>query len=123
MKWLVLSLMCLCLCGCDAKDTTGFSLDLDNLNWQTGALIALAYFANSRGHLASVAKVVLSVLRGLKILPSADSKESLTANDTAKLLAELYLKLSGQPELQGQLLKLMVPQPQVASDEKLEARG
>lgn len=109
MKWIVLSLMCLCLCGCDAKDTTGFSLDLDNLNWQTGALIALAYFANSRGHLAGVAKVVLSVLRGLKILPAADSKESVDAAEASKLLAELFLKLQGHPELQGKIVKLMEP--------------
>jgi len=110
MKFIVLlALMCAVCCGCDAKNATGFTLDLDKLNWQTGALIALAYFANSQGHFKTLASGVLSVLRGLKILPAADSQESLSAAAAAKLLAELYLRLSGHPELQGKLLRMMEP--------------
>ena len=112
MKFTVLLALMLCgfCCGCDAKDAKEFTLNLDHLNWQTGALIALAYFANSRGHFATAAQGLLSVLRALKILPAAGSKEALDAEGAAKLLAELYLKLSGHPELQHKLLTIMAPQ-------------
>jgi hypothetical protein len=109
MRWmLLLSVLLLCgLTGCDAKDVP--ALNLDSLNWQTGALIVLAYLANSRGHLAGLAKAVMGILRGLKILPPVDSKESLSAEEVAKLLADLYVRLKGHPELQEGVLKLMGP--------------
>lgn len=110
MRWMILVLFCLCgLVGCDAKDATALSLNLDKLNWQTGALIALAYLANSRGHFSAIASAALSVLRGLKLLPAADSKESLSAEEVAKLLAGLYVQLKGHPQLQDGILKLMTP--------------
>lgn len=108
MRWMFLIVLLLCgLAGCDAKDATALSLNLDKLNWQTGALIALAYLANSRGHFSAIATAALSVLRGLKLLPAADSKESLSAEEVAKLLASLYVQLKGHPELQDGILKLM----------------
>jgi hypothetical protein len=85
------------------------ALNMDSLNWQTIALIVLAYVANSRGHLSAVATAALSVLRSLRILPAADSKESLSAEEVAKLLADLYVRLKGHPELQDGILKLMQP--------------
>lgn len=112
MRLMLLAMLLLCgVTGCDAKDATALSLNLDQLNWQTGALIALAYIANSRGHFASIASAALSVLRGLKLLPAADSKESLSAEEVAKLLADLYVRLKGHPDLQAGILKLMTPGP------------
>ena len=110
MRWILLAVLLLCgLTGCDAKDATALSLNLDKLNWQTGALIALAYLANSRGHFAAIASAALGVLRGLKLLPAADSKESLSAEEVAKLLADLYVRFKGHPDLQDGILKLMTP--------------
>lgn len=120
MKWIVLTTLLLCgfCCGCDSKDATGFTLDLDHLNWQTGALIALAYFANSRGHFAGIASAIRGVLQGLKILPATNSPEALSADAAAALLAELYLKLAGHPELQAGLLQLMQPTDAVPTKSK-----
>ena len=44
-KWMLLicSLMLLGISGCDSGDVTGLKIDLSQLNWQTGALIALAH--------------------------------------------------------------------------------
>lgn len=109
MRWILLAVLCLCATGCDAKDGAKLALNLDQLNWQTGALIALAYLANSRGHFATLANAVLGILRGLKILPAANSKDSLTADEVAKLLADLYVRLNGHPDLQDGVLKLMGP--------------
>jgi hypothetical protein len=110
MRWILLAVLLLCgFTGCDAKDATAFTVNLDKLNWQTGALIVLAYLANSRGHASAIAKAALGVLRGLKLLPAADSKESLSAEEVAKLLAGLYVQLKGHPELQDGILKLMTP--------------
>lgn len=108
--------VCCFLVGCDAKDGAAVSLNLRELNWQTGALIALAYVANSRGHLSGVAKIAQELLRGLKILPAANSKESLSAEDAAKILAELFVRLQGHPQLQEQVLLMMKPpEPSMSS--------
>jgi hypothetical protein len=80
-KWILLfcCLMLVGITGCDTTETAGLKIDLSQLNWQTGALIALAYFANSKGHLATV----------------------------ALLLADLFTQLQGQPDLQAKVLDLM----------------
>lgn len=110
MKWIFLAFsICFLLAGCDVNDGTSFALNLDKLNWQTGALIGLAYLANSRGHFSALATAGLSVLRSLKFLPAADSQKSLTSEDVAKRLAELYVILKGYPEIQDGILKLMKP--------------
>lgn len=93
--------------GCDTTDTAGLKIDLSQLNWQTVALIALAYFANSKGHLATVANTIRGLLQSLKILPGKTSPESLSADKLALLLADLFTQLQGQPDLQAKVLDLM----------------
>jgi len=108
-KWLLMAccLLLFCVSGCDSTDTTGLKIDLSQLNWQTGALIALAYFANSKGHFATIANTVRGLLQSLKILPGKTSPESLSADKLALLLADLFTQLHGQPDLQAKVLDLM----------------
>jgi hypothetical protein len=106
MPLFAIMLLC-CVTGCDATDTTGLKIDLSQLNWQTGALIALAYFANSKGHFATIAATVRGLLQSLKILPGKTSPESLSAEKLALLLADLFTQLQGQPDLQAKVLDLM----------------
>ena len=105
--WLMISLALLPLAGCSAADQLGLKIDLSQLNWQTGALIGLAYLANSKGHFSAIAQMALKVMRGAHLLPQPDSKESLSAEQIAKLLADLFVQLKGQPELQQQVLTMM----------------
>jgi len=108
-KWILLfcCLMLVGITGCDTTETAGLKIDLSQLNWQTGALIALAYFANSKGHLATVANTIRGLLQSLKILPGKTSPESLSADKLALLLADLFTQLQGQPDLQAKVLDLM----------------
>jgi hypothetical protein len=96
-----------CLSGCTAADSFGLNVDLSHLNWQTGALIALAYFANSKGHFAAAANTVRSLLQQLRILPAVTTPEALSAEKLALVLADLFSQLQGQPELQAKVLSLM----------------
>ncbi|HQZ65162.1 MAG TPA: hypothetical protein PLY87_08810 [Planctomycetaceae bacterium] len=108
MKLMLLIALMLCgCCGCDTKDATSLQLDLDHLNWQTFALIGLAYMMNSQGHFATLAGMLKRTLQGLKVLPAADSQEALTAEQIAKLLADLYTQFAGHPDLQQGVLDLM----------------
>jgi len=108
MKLMLLIALMLCgCCGCDTKDATSLQLDLDHLNWQTFALIGLAYMMNSQGHFATLAGMIKSLLQGMKVLPAADSQEALTAEQIAKLLADLYTQFAGHPDLQQGVLDLM----------------
>jgi hypothetical protein len=106
-RLILVSFPLLLFCGCEMQDGAAFTLDLSDFNWQTGALIALAYLANSRGQLAGVAKAARQILRQLRILPAADDKKSATADQIAELLADVFLRLQGQPELQKQVLSMM----------------
>lgn len=107
MKWLFVFLLLALVPGCTSEDALGLKIDLSQLNWQTGALILLAYMANSKGHLASLATLVSNLLRGLKILPQPNDQQSLTAEQIAKLLADLFVQLKGQPLLQARVLDMM----------------
>jgi len=108
-KWMLFlcSMLLLCVSGCDTSDVAALKIDLSQLNWQTGALIALAYLANSKGHFATLANMLKGLLQSLKILPSNTSPESLTADKLALLLADLFTQLQGQPDLQAKVLDLM----------------
>ncbi len=104
----LLSILVLCcIPGCTSTDTLGLKLDLSQLNWQTGALIALAYLANSKGHFATLANTLKGLLQSLKILPGNKTPESLTADKLALILADLFTQLQGQPELQAKVLEMM----------------
>ena len=109
LKWMLLTccLMLIGLAGCDAKDGTGFKIDLTQLNWQTGGLLLLAYLANSKGHFAAIAGTIKGFLQSLKILPGNTTPEALTADKLALLLADLFTQLQGQPDLQAKVLDLM----------------
>lgn len=107
IRFFVLSLALLPLAGCSAADSLGLKIDLSQLNWQTGALIALAYFANSKGHFATIAQAALKILRGTRLLPQPDDSKSLQADQIAKILADLFTQLQGHPELQAQVLSMM----------------
>lgn len=110
MRWLLL-LCLLVLPGCELPSPPEGSLPVNfNITWQIGVVIVLAYLANSQSHLSAVAKLALGLLRQLKILPAADDKNALAAEDVAKKLAELYVQLKGHPEIQAGILKLMTPQ-------------
>jgi hypothetical protein len=121
--FLLLGLLCGCLVGCDAQDGTGIKIDLSHLNWQVGALIALAYLANSKGHFASLAGMAKKLLQSLKILPSDTTSEALTAEQLATLLADLFGKLQGQPELQSKVLDLMTAASASAVSTKVVANA
>lgn len=107
MKWLFVFLLLALVPGCTSEDALGLKIDLSQLNWQTGALILLAYLANSKGHFAGLAAMVQNLLRGLKILPQPNDQQSLTAEQIAKLLADLFVQLKGQPLLQARVLDMM----------------
>ena len=106
-RWFFMSLALLSLAGCSAADSLGLKIDLSQLNWQTGALIALAYLANSKGHFATIAQMALKLLRGARILPTPDDSSSMKAEQIAKLLADLFTQLQGHPELQAKVLDMM----------------
>ena len=122
MRWLILALL-LIVPGCDLPKPDGdASLPVNfTITWQIGLVIVLAYLANSKSQLSAVANMALGLLRGLRILPPADSKVSLDAEDVARKLAELYVQLQGHPEMQAGILKLMSPQ-QAAETELKPAR-
>lgn len=106
-RWILASLALLPLAGCSAADSLGLKIDLSQLNWQTGALIALAYLANSKGHFAAIAQTALKLLRGARILPTPDDSSSMKAEQIAKLLADLFTQLQGHPDLQAKVLDMM----------------
>lgn len=106
----VLSVVCvllLCVSGCDQINPGALNLDLSQFNWQTWALIALAYLANSKSHLSGLAKVLTQVLRQIRILPPADDSSSQRAEELAKMLADLLLRLKGQPQLREQAIQFV----------------
>lgn len=107
MKWLFVFLLLALVPGCTSQDALGLKIDLSQLNWQTGALILLAYMANSNKHFAGLATLIQNLLRGLKILPQPTDQQSLTAEQIAKLLADLFVQLKGQPLLQARVLDMM----------------
>lgn len=118
--WAVAAL-CLLLCGCTlpVKDAAGaptLSVDWRTLiesfigpvTWQTGVLFLLAYLANSRSQLATVAGLARKILQTLKLIPGEKSREEVSAEEAARLLSELISKLRGQPALIAELGKLQV---------------
>ena len=107
MKWFFLGLLLMLVPGCTSQDALGLKIDLSQLNWQTGALILLAYMANSKGHLAALAGMIQNLLRGLRVLPQPTDQQSLNAEQIAKLLADLFVQLKGQPLLQARVLDMM----------------
>lgn len=112
MRWLncvLLALLCLVLPGCDLPSPEAALPVNFSITWQIGAVIVLAYLANSQSHLSGLAKMALGLLRQLKILPPADNKDVLAAEEVAKKLAELYVQLKGHPEIQAGILQLMTP--------------
>ena len=123
MRWLILALCLVILPGCDLpKPDAAASLPVNfTITWQIGLVILLAYLANSKSQLSAVANLALGLLRSLKLLPPADSKVSLDAEDVAKKLAELYVQLNGHPELQAGILKLMTPT--AAADAESQAKA
>lgn len=106
--WRILFLLPLALLtGCDVgKDNVGLQVDLSHLNWQVGALIALAYFANSKGQIGALATTLKNLLQGLKILPNKTSPEQLTADQVQALILELMGKLSSAPDVQAKLIAI-----------------
>lgn len=105
--WLFVCLLLALVPGCTSEDALGLKIDLSQLNWQTGALILLAYMAKSDKHFAGLAAMVQNLLRSLRILPQPDDPKSLTAEQIAKLLADLFVQLKGQPLLQARVLDMM----------------
>lgn len=117
LLFLMSGLLLICMVGCVPPDVTGIKIDLSQLNWQIGVLIVLAYFANSQGHFASLASAGRKLLQSLKILPGEASNEALTAEELAKILADLFGKLQGQPKLQAKVMDLMAATSIVAEKE------
>lgn len=112
--WAVAAL-CLLLCGCtlpikDAAGAPTVSVDwqamFGSLNWQTVALVVLAYLANSQGHLAAVATAVKKVLQSLKILPAEGSGVAGRSDRIAQLIAQLLIEFRDQPQMQARILQV-----------------
>lgn len=92
--------------GCEPLDG-GFDLNLGNLDPVTIALVVIAYLANSRGHLAGIAKTALKILRKLGVLPPEDAQESADAREIVELLNDLLIRFRGKPETQDDVLKVL----------------
>ena len=62
---LLVLLPVLLFCGCTAEDAAGIKIDLSQLNWQTGAIIALAL-------LVSPGKIVSTITEQLGKVPGLE---------------------------------------------------
>lgn len=112
MRW---QLLCLCfmlmvlLPGCDLPGQEAQLPVNFSIGWQTGVVILLAYLANSQNHLAGLGQMALKLARQFRLVPTADDKISLDAEEVGKRLAQLYVDLKGHPDMQAALLSLMHP--------------
>lgn len=109
MRWLLLCLMLVLLPGCDLPSAAAELPVNFSIGWQTGLVILLAYLANSQNHLAGLGQMGLKLARQLRLVPTADDKIGLDAEEVGKRLAQLYCDLKGHPAMQAALLDLMHP--------------
>ena len=103
--WL-LALPLLLLAGCTAPETVG-DIDLSKIDGPTLGLMVLAFLAGTKGPLQGVAKLATGLLRSLKLLPPEGSPQDQTADELARVLADLYVRLRGDTVRQQQVLTLM----------------
>ena len=94
----------LLFCGCTAEDAAGIKIDLSNLNWQTGALIAIALLLNPAkiisGLTEQLGKVpaLEKILRLVGLLSSKDgSPGQLTQAETLELALGLLNRMPPGP--------------------------
>ena len=124
---LLVLLPVLLFCGCTAEDAAGIKIDLSQLNWQTGAIIALALLV-SPGKLVEQLTAQLAKLPGLEkilrivgLVSSKDgSPNTLTQEETLEALVAIVNRLPASPlrdELAALLAKAAL-KPEVKSDAK-----
>lgn len=97
-------MMLIFVVGCDAKDAAGFKIDLSQLNWQTGAIIALALLVNP-GKIVKSLTEQLGKLPGLEKLirmvglvkTADDSPNQLTAAETLEALVAIVNRMPQSP--------------------------
>ena len=125
-RLLILLPVLLC-CGCTAEDATGIKIDLSQLNWQTGAIIALALLV-SPGKIVEkiteqLAKVpgLEKILRLVGLIASKDGiPDTLTQEETLEALVAIVNRLPASPlrdELAALLAKAAL-KPEVKPDAK-----
>jgi len=124
---LLVLLPVLLFCGCTAEDAAGIKIDLSQLNWQTGAIIALALLV-SPGKIVSTITEQLGKVPGLeKILRIVGlvslkdgSPNTLTQEETLEALVAIVNRLPASPlrdELAALLAKAAL-KPEVKPDAK-----
>lgn len=126
--WRLLVLLPLLLCcGCTAEDAAGIKIDLSQLNWQTGAIIALALMVSPGKIVAQLTDVLAKVpwlekiLRIVGLVSSKDgSPNTLTQEETLEALVAIVNRLPASPlrdELAALLAKAAL-KPEVKPDGK-----
>lgn len=103
----------LLLTGCTAEDAAGIKIDLSQLNWQTGAIIALALLV-SPGKIVEQSTAQLAKLPGLEkilrivgLVKSPDgSPESLTQAEVLEALVAIVNRMPQSP-LRDEIAKLL----------------
>lgn len=112
--WRLLVLLPLLLCcGCTAEDAAGIKIDLSQLNWQTGAIIALALMVSPGKIVAQLTDVLAKVpwlekiLRIVGLVSSKDgSPNTLTQEETLEALVAIVNRLPASP-LRDELAALL----------------
>lgn len=110
---LLVLLPVLLFCGCTAEDAAGIKIDLSQLNWQTGAIIALALLV-SPGKIVSTITEQLGKVPGLEkilrlfgLVKSPDgSPASLTQAEVLEALVAIVNKMPQSP-LRDEIAKLL----------------
>lgn len=103
----------LLFCGCTPEDAAGIKIDLSNLNWQTGALIAIALLVNPAkligGLTEQLGKVpgLEKILRLIGLVKSPDgSPATLTPAETLEALVAIVNRMPQSP-LRDEIAKLL----------------
>jgi hypothetical protein len=104
MRRLLLVVPVLLLTGCTAEDAAGIKIDLSQLNWQTGAIIALALLLNPVKIISGLTEylgripALERILRIVGLLGSKDdSPGQLTQAETLELALGLLNRMPPGP--------------------------
>ena len=111
-RLLILLPVLLC-CGCTAEDATGIKIDLSQLNWQTGAIIALALLLNPAKLISGLTEQLAKVpalekrLRLFGLVKTPDgSPATLTQAEVLEALVAIVNRMPASP-LRDEIAKLL----------------
>ena len=117
----------LLFCGCTAEDAAGIKIDLSQLNWQTGAIIALALLVSPGKIVEKITEQLGKVpglekiLRLIGLVKSPDgSPATLTPAETLEALVSIVNRMP-QSSLRDEIAKLLTKaatQPEAVTDGK-----